>query len=662
MSLLVLDGATLNFGERRLFDSCSLRIAGHDRIGLLGANGTGKSTMLKILAGVQTLDKGTRQVSKQTRIGFLTQDLHLESDKTLIDFVVQSVPGRGELEKKLATQEKELDTHSDSMEEDELIALGNSVAELHEKLNFYEEHFSKHQGLRILAGLGFDSKDEHRALTEFSGGWKMRAMLAALLFQQPDLLLLDEPTNHLDMPSVAWFSSFLKKYSRSFVLISHDKEFLNEQINRVVSLEPEGIKTQKGNYEKYVLHRKEEEQILENKAKNLAREREHMQKFVDRFRAQANKAAAVQSRVKALAKMENVELFQRRKVLKLRFPPIPKTVSEIAKIKNVSKSYGALDVLENINLTVNKGQKVGLIGPNGAGKTTLLRTIAGEIASDTGSIRFGSHVQMGYYAQHHAETLHPDTTVYNTLYQYYPDAGPAKVRSILGSFLFSGDDVDKKISVLSGGERARVALARLFIKPVNLLLMDEPTNHLDLESSQALAEGLEQFDGTILFVSHNRHLVRKVATQIWQIENKNVEDYRGTFDDYLYSCQLREEKASSTEGGYEPPKEKGKKKSQSKKEEKERKRREAEERKKRSKLCSPLEKEIKRLEEKIATLEIAQQDISAKLADSEIYNNESERNKLLGAFQGGAEELESLNEKWEKTLLELEEIRKTLEN
>ena len=660
--MLVLDGATLNFGERRLFDSCSLRIAGHDRIGLLGANGTGKSTMLKILAGVQTLDKGTRQISKHVKIGFLTQDLHLQSEKTLIDFIIQSVPGRGDLEKNLTNKEKELETLSSTLGEDELIELGTTVAELHEKLNFYEENFSKHQGLRILAGLGFRNEDESRPLSEFSGGWKMRAMLAALLFQQPDLLLLDEPTNHLDMPSVAWFSSFLKKYSRSFVLISHDKEFLNEQINRVVSLEPEGIKTQKGNYEKYVLHRKEEEQILENKAKNLAREREHMQKFVDRFRAQANKAAAVQSRVKALAKMENVELFQRRKILKLRFPPIPKTVSEVAKIKDVSKSYGALKVLENINLTVNKGQKVGLIGPNGAGKTTLLRTIAGEIAADKGSIRFGSHVQMGYYAQHHAETLHADTTVYNTLYQHYPDAGPAKVRQILGAFLFSGDDVEKKIGVLSGGERARVALARLFIKPVNLLLMDEPTNHLDLESSQALAEGLERFDGTVLFVSHNKHLVRKVATHIWQLENNNVEDDRGTFDDHLYSCRLREENASSTKQVAEPSKEEGKRKSSSKKDEKERKRKEAEERKKRSQLCSPLEKKIKKLEETIATLESVQEKLSAELADSEVYNDEKRRNKLLGTFQDGAEELERLNSRWEKTLLELEEIRKTLVN
>ncbi len=543
MSLVVLDGVSLFFGERKIVADLGLRIGEHDRIGLVGPNGSGKTTLLRMLAGQQEPDKGAITRAARVRIGYLPQDIAIEGGRTLIDFVLSSVPGREELDGELLATEAELAAaQGRGAGDDEMMDLATRIADIHERIDHFERFFAEHQAHRILAGLGFEPGDQSRDLGEFSGGWKMRAVLAGILFQQPDLALFDEPTNHLDMPSVAWFSDFLKAYKRSFVLISHDREFLNEQIARVVSFETEGVRQYSGNYDQYVRQRAEEAEILENKAKNLAREREKMEKFVERFRAQANKARAVQSRIKALEKMDDVEQYQRRKVMRFSFPAAARPVSEVARVEGLRKAYGDNVVFDDLDLVIRRGQKIGIIGKNGAGKTTLLRMIAGELPHDAGTIRLGSGVSLGYYAQHHADTLHPELTVYDEVRLANPDASIGQVRSVLGAFLFSGDDVDKPISVLSGGERARVALARLLIKPGNFLLMDEPTNHLDLESSESLAQSLAGYDGTIVFVSHNRRLIRTLANAIWNIEDGTVEPYPGTLDEYMYSLRLRRER------------------------------------------------------------------------------------------------------------------------
>jgi ATP-binding cassette subfamily F protein 3 len=679
VSLVVFDGVSLGFGKKTIVDNLSLRIAASDRIGLIGPNGSGKTSLLRMLAGEQGVDRGNLRFARGVRVGYLAQDLVVEGGQTLAAFVVNSVPGRAELDARLAEAEAGLAAAQaeaeagDEAAHERLMDVAERLADIHERVAHFDTHFTEHEALRILAGLGFQASDSGRDLAEFSGGWQMRAVLAALLFQQPDLLLLDEPTNHLDMPSVAWFAAYLKRYQRAFVLVSHDREFLNEQVGRIVSFEPEGIRTHTGNYEQYVKQRAEEEVLLENRAKNLAREREKTEQLIERFRAQANKAAMVQSRIKALEKMEEVKLFERRQVMRFQFPECERAGDVPLRVEGLRKAYGSHVVLDGVDLTVRRGEKIGIIGVNGAGKTTLLRTIAGEIPYDGGAVKFGNRVKVGYYAQHHADTLSGERTLFEEVSLQDGTAGQTRVRSVLGAFLFTGDDVDKQIRVLSGGERARVALARLLIKPGNLLLMDEPTNHLDLESSESLAESLRTYDGTLLFVSHNRSFVRKLATRIWDVSGGRVETYPGTLDEYMDSMRRRREgeveapkperslsHGTGAKGQAEPasaapdrfvpvlPPAAAARSKQDR-------RREAEARNERNRALAPLRKRVAEMEARIAELEGEQKERSAGLADPETYANDARRRELLAAYQRDADKLEELTGRWEIAVAELEE-------
>jgi ATP-binding cassette, subfamily F, member 3 len=666
MSLVVLDEVTLFFADRMIFDAASLRLGHDDRVGLIGPNGSGKTTLLKVVAGEQEIDDGQVTRANGVRIGWLPQDLSIAGGRSLIDMILSSVPGRAELDRRLAAAEAEVEELTRAgAAEPALLDAAADIAEIHDRIDHFERFFGEHEALTILAGLGFAPGDETRDIGELSGGWKMRGVLAGLLFQRPDVLLLDEPTNHLDLPSVAWFSEFLKRWNRCFVLISHDREFLNEQISRVVSLELEGVRSYPGNYEKYVEQRAEEETILAGKAKNLARERERLTRFVDRFRAQANKARAVQSRIKALERMEAVDTYHKRGVMRFSFPPTSRTVNDVLRIEGLRKAYGDHVVFPGVDLTVRRGEKIGIIGVNGAGKTTLLRMLAGELPHDGGAIRIGSGVEVGYYAQHHADTLDLGATVYEVVQRAAPDTPPARVRSILGAFMFSGDDTDKPVKVLSGGEKARVALARLLVAPGNLLLMDEPTNHLDLGSSDSLTASLGTYDGTLVFVSHNRSLIRNLATKIWNVEDQRVEVYPGTLDEYMYSMAQRRIAVATAETGVRrdprgaaPTPAAASAKSRD--DDKARKRREAEARQKRSVKLGPLEKAVSQLEDRISTLEAEQKTRSAELADPSVYDDAARRNRLLSEYQTASDKLEELTARWEKAMAELEAAKAEL--
>jgi ATP-binding cassette subfamily F protein 3 len=665
MSLVVLDEVTLFFADRMIFDAASLRLGHGDRIGLIGPNGSGKTTLLKVIAGDQEIDDGKVTRANGVRIGWLPQEISVTGGRSLIDMILSSVPGRAELDGRLAAAEAELEQASATgAEESVLLDAVADIAELHDRIDHFERFFGEHEALAILAGLGFSPGEERRDIGEFSGGWKMRAVLAGLLFQRPDVLLLDEPTNHLDMPSVAWFSDFLKKWNRCFILISHDREFLNEQISQVVSLEIEGIRSYPGNYEKYVEQRAEEETILAGKAKNLARERERLTSFINRFRAQANKAKAVQSRVKWLEKMESVDTYEKRGVMRFSFPPTSRTVADVIRVEGLKKAYGEHIVFPGIDLTVRRGEKIGIIGVNGAGKTTLLRMLAGELPHDAGQIKIGSGVEVGYYAQHHADTLDLGATVYEVVQRAAPETAPARVRSILGAFMFSGDATEKPVKVLSGGEKARVALARLLVAPGNLLLMDEPTNHLDLASSESLAASLGTFDGTLVFVSHNRSLIRSLATKIWNVEDQRVEIYPGTLDEYMYSMAQRRIAVAIAEDaprrdvrGAVPVAPSAAK---SRDDDKARRRREAEARNKRNVKLGPLEKAVAQLEERISVVEAEQKARSAELADPGVYDEAARRNKLLSDYQAASDKLEELTARWESAMAALEAAKAEL--
>jgi ATP-binding cassette, subfamily F, member 3 len=663
VSLIVFENVSLGYGRKQLVEHLDLRIDARDRVGLVGPNGSGKTSLLRLMAGEITPDQGDVRLRRNLRVGYLPQDIPVGGGKTVLQTVQGSVPGRAELDARLVAAEAELErARRDDVGEAKLMEVARTIAEVHEQVDHFERDYSEHEAHRILAGLGFTEADHARDVAELSGGWKMRALLAALLFQKPDLLLLDEPTNHLDLPSVAWLGSFMRSYPHSFVLICHDREFLDEQIDRVVSFEPEGIRSFKGNYEQYTRQRAEEEVVLLNQARNLQREREKAEAFITRFRAQANKAKAVQSRIKQLAKMDEVQTFERRRVLRFSFPPCERAGNEVIEIEGLTKAFGENTVLNGVDLWVRRGERVGIIGVNGAGKTTLLRLIAGELQADAGAVRLGHKVKVGHFAQHHADALDGRRTIFEEVSARNPRASETAVRTLLGTFLFSDEDVDKPVGVLSGGERARVALARMLIDPGNLLLLDEPTNHLDLESSESLAESLTTFDGTVVFVSHNRSFVRKLATRIWDVSGGRVEIYPGTLDDYLDrhrgepgnalgepaaepEVEVRESKATST--ALAAP-------VRSRSEKQARKREEARRRAERAKLVGPLQKEAAALEAKIEALEAAQRKRNLLLADPELYDDPPRRERVLGEYQQDAAAVAELTERWELVSARLE--------
>jgi ATP-binding cassette subfamily F protein 3 len=638
VSLVILQKLSLSYGKKALFEDAALTIGPTDRIGLVGANGTGKSTLLKILVGQVTPDEGTITFRRNARVGYLAQELQTLPDGPLVEAVLSSVPGRDSLDERLVVTERLL---AEATEEAEQLELAATLAELHEERDHFDEHYGKHRAERILLGLGFALGELTKPTTQFSGGWRMRAALAGLLLQDPDLLLLDEPTNHLDLPTLAWFDGFLRRSRKAMVLISHDREFLNRQINRVVSLELEGLRTWTGNYEDYRRLRAEEAERLLATAQKVEAKRAQLQAFVDRFRAKASKASQAQSKMKQLEKLETVEVHRERATVGFRFPATTPPGRDVVKLSGIKKAFGDHVVYDGLDALLLRGQRVAVTGLNGAGKTTLLRLITGELEADAGAVTLGHNVQLGYYAQHHADTLDRSKTILDEIMTLVPDKPQAWVRSVLGAFLFSGDDVEKKVGVLSGGERARVALARLLVKPANLLVMDEPTNHLDLDSSEALIEALEDYDGTLIFVSHNRSFLDALATHIWDVRDRKLVPFMGSMGEYL--AKLEAEAKVREEAG-EGPHASG---APGKPTEKDRKRLEAEARQERSRKLTPLKKELEKLEARIAVLEAEQKEREAKLADAEFARDYEASGPVFAAHREAARELEEALARWE---------------
>lgn len=533
MSLIELENGSLSFGERTILDEANLRIGERERIGLIGRNGSGKSTLLRVLIGEQSLESGALRRANQCRIGLLTQDVARIDGASVMASVLETVPGRADAEQRLSALE---DAIGGATDPDEQMRLASQIAALAEELEHFETFFAERNAARILQGLGFSESDLQRDPNELSGGWKMRAVLAGLLFQRPDVLFLDEPTNHLDVPSVRWLGTFLKDYPASVILICHDREFLNAHIERVVSFEPEGLRQYTGNYEQYLRQREEEQTLLDARARNQEKELKDLERFVERFRAKATKARQAQSRAKRIKRLQAEMAGQKRpqasRTLSFSFPEVARSGRDVLTLEDVSKSFGDLALYRGVKARVAAGDRIAIIGRNGAGKTTLLRLMAGELALDAGEVRYGANVALGYYAQHHSDVLHDRNTVLDEVWAVDATKGQAQVRAVCGAFLFPGDDVEKRIGILSGGERARVLLARILVKPGNLLLMDEPTNHLDLESAEALAEALETYGGTLIFVSHNSAFVNRLATKVWDIEDGAIVEYPGNLREY----------------------------------------------------------------------------------------------------------------------------------
>ncbi len=600
-------------------------------------------------------DTGEIRMAEKTRIGSLPQDVQETLSGTLLQSVIDSIPGRVDLRNESTKVEQSLKNNPKELP-------AARLAEIHQEMGDLDRQFPSHGAEKILEGLGFKSDDLQIPTASLSGGWKMRAALGSLLYQNPDLLLLDEPTNHLDIPSVRWLEGFLQNFRGALILVSHDRVFLNRQIKRVISFEPEGVRCYKGNYDFYLKAREGERTSLEAKARNQEQKIKEAKKFIERFKAKASKARQAQSKVKLVKKMELVKAHQWEKPINFSFPQVPRSGRVVVEIQGLSKSYGHNTLYENINLTVFRGDRVAIIGLNGSGKTTLLRIVSREIDPDQGRVSLGHGVIMSSYAQHHSEMLAPRKTIIEEIYQIVPHETIGFVRGVCGAFLFSGDDVDKAIGVLSGGEKARVCLGKILVNPGNLLVLDEPTNHLDLISSEILIDALADFNGTLLFVSHNQSFINRLATKIWDIRGGRILEYPGTLNEYYdhlsgseqarrAATPLKKEKAGD-HGKVASPKNQQSRKAK--------KREKAERRRLVTTSLSPIHDALSQLEERMSDLEKREKKLEKILAEPEIYKDKAKYLPLMNEYREVKEKLEELMLRWEYKQGELESAKRDL--
>jgi len=508
------------FGGRVLFREASLRIGMEDRVALVGPNGAGKTTLIEMIAGRLTPDAGTIAINKKAVIGYLTQELEAHEGKTVLDEVLSGSADVSSLEHHMRLLEEEIATAPAEAAED-LLAHYGELQTKYENLGGYSREARARE---VLFGLGFKEKHLARPMEMLSGGWRMRAALAKLLLSGPDVLLLDEPTNHLDLESVIWLESFLAVYAGAILLISHDRNFMNRLATRIAEVDRQQLVSYTGNYDQFVALKAQTQEILEATAKNQQKKIDQTQAFVDRFRAQATKARQVQSRIKMLEKMEKVETAPRQKRVRFSFPEPPRSGESVIRLIDVDKSYDDNPIYRGLNVELRRGERVALVGPNGAGKSTLLKLLAGVLPYEKGERKLGHNVTQAYYAQHQLDLLTPDNTVLDEITLAAPLEEQSFLRAILGRFLFSGDDAKKKVAVLSGGEKSRLALAKMLIRPANFLLMDEPTNHLDIPSREAFEQALDSYEGAMLAVTHDRYFIDRFAQRVLALENGQLRE------------------------------------------------------------------------------------------------------------------------------------------
>ena len=635
--MLNIHNLSVSFGGEYLFEEISFRLNAGNRVGLVGKNGAGKSTLLKLLSGDMALDTGTIAIEKDIRIGFLRQDIDFVQGRNVLEEAYQAFEEIKALEQKLDDINVQLAERTDYESEsyNQLIVDLSDITQHYEILGGYN-----YQGEteKILLGLGFKAEDFDKKTETFSGGWRMRIELAKLLLQSNDVLLLDEPTNHLDIESIIWFEQFLNNYSGAVVIVSHDKMFLDNVTNRTIEISLGRIYDYNKPYSKYLVLRNEIKQQQLNAQKNQEKEIQQAERLIEKFRAKSTKASMAQSLIKKLDKIERIEVDEDdNSVMNLRFPISVTPGKVVVEMEKLSKSYGEKHVLEDISLLVERDSKTAFVGQNGQGKSTLAKIIVKELEYE-GHLKLGHNVQIGYFAQNQAEYLNGDKTILDTMIDAANESNRSKVRDILGSFLFRGDEVEKYVKVLSGGERNRLALAKMLLQPFNVLVMDEPTNHLDIKSKNVLKQACQNFEGTLILVSHDRDFLQGLTNKVYEFKDRKIKEYLGDVDFYLEQRKVEnfrsiEKKAAG------PAVAKAPKKNNS----------------------FENQKKVKSLKNRISTTEskIADLEKEIKTIDHDLLMNYDEtiaKNNFFDKYQAKKDTLEKLMGDWEKLTNELEAL------
>jgi ATP-binding cassette, subfamily F, member 3 len=649
--MLGVTSISKSYSNLELFSGVSFTIGMSDRIAVIGRNGTGKTTLFEIIAGNITPDSGSVSLRRGATIGYLHQDIRASSKRTLLEDVSRSSDAINNIAHKIRLLQEDL---AEEKDEETVAGLLKELGELQDLYDSKGGYDSEHEAKIILSGLGFAESDFGRALSEFSGGWQTRIALARLLFLNPDILLLDEPTNHLDLETQRWFENYLKRYHGAVLVTSHDRAFLNNVVRKIIAIEADDVIFYHGDYDSYILARQKDISTRQASARRQELKIRREMRFIERFRAKATKATQVQSRIKRLEKIERITVPRSTKKIHFNFPEPPRSGHAVIELKHVAKSYGEHVVYSELNLLLERGDRAAIVGVNGAGKTTLLRMLAGVLPFERGERVLGHNVTTAYFAQYYIESLNPRNTIIEELRSVAPNEPEQHLRGLLGAFLFSGDDVNKNISVLSGGEKTRVALARMLTRPTNFLLLDEPTNHLDIPSREILTDALDAYKGTICFITHDRTLIRETANKIIEVRDGRIKVFPGSYDDYLRQSEAAAAEIGVTETRRDlrqsdrPP---------SAVKNRQRKVLEGHLRNERYRAMSPVNKRIAEIEQKVTSATERIKEIEAMIADPLHYKDSQNVVAMNREYLALRERVAEMTAEWDDLTAEAERIK-----
>ncbi len=650
--MLSVSNISVQFGSKKLFNDVSFIVNPRDRIGLVGSNGSGKTTLLRIINGELEPDSGIAARSKHTTVDYLPQDGITYAGRELFDEVHLAVSDIAQVKKEIDEINGELSSFDDK-NSPEYLDLVDQLGELQHRFEELDGFKIKSKIEKVLMGLGFKVGDLTGQTDEFSGGWQMRICLAKLLIKNPSVLLLDEPTNHLDLDSLLWLEGFLRAYEGAVIIVSHDRTFLDNMTDRTIEIYTGKVKLYNGNFSFYEKEKHSRKELLEKRFLNQQKYLKQQERFIERFRYKAKKASAVQSRIKMLEKLERVELEDEESAIHFNFPPATHSGRKVMELRGISKSYGENLVLDNVNLEIERGDKIGFVGVNGAGKSTLARIIIGTEEFQKGIRKPGHLTQLEFYSQHQADTLNPNRSVLEILDEVAVGEVRKQLRNILGSFLFKGDDVFKSISVLSGGEKSRLALARMLLKHSNFLVLDEPTNHLDMNSKKVLMNALKEYQGTLIIVSHDREFLDGIVNRIIEVRDKNIKLYEGNCSYYLMKKKSEEAKSSETETKEITTDSKRKKS-------KDLRRTEAETRNRIYRKSKPFRERISNIENEIKVKEERIKEIEIEMLSKSFYKDSGNVIRTNREFTELKERLDNLYHEWFINNEKLKEIEKVL--